>query len=271
MGADEYSPHPSHDMPTEALQNLIVKVDPFNSDERDLFRGHEKVPYLQVKYSDSHWLLKNDVTDLLGPDQELILVDWEEEENFIGRDPDNVVRRCVKLQPYIDYAWLGDRWTYEDESRRMNRKQINLSIALQKYYRKRFETLEVDFEYNPMVLGWKRWHLERHRSLLEQFDDPLVGFDATGYRSKYEFAKDVNRTIKTLDVELYVSGRIGPTFLEMVPPEVQAFSGKCQLITDAQLDNGDLSRKLLGASIDRRIRAFEHPQTDLRQFTTATI
>jgi len=170
------------------------------------------------------------------------------------------------LEPYLDYAWLGDRWTYEDDGLRENRRQINRSIELQQYYKKRFDELDVDFEYNPMVLGWKVWHLERHRKLLAQFDNPLVGFDATGYRSKYELAKDTNRTIETLDVDLYVSGRIGPTHLKYLPSEVQAFSGKGQLIKEVQLPNDELSRDLLSPCIERRIRAFENPQTELRQF-----
>ena len=53
------------------FRRFVAKVDPFNSNERDLFRGHEAVPSLQVKYSDSHWLLNNPVDELVDPDQQL--------------------------------------------------------------------------------------------------------------------------------------------------------------------------------------------------------
>lgn len=252
-------------------REFIAKVDPFNSNERELFRDHDAVPFIQVKYSDSHWLLDNPVEDLLGPDQQLILVDWEDGEKLDGRKPDDIVRRCIELEEYIDYAYLGDRWTYETLNPRKNRKQINWSIGVQRILRKRFEEFGVDFEYHPMVLGWKRWHLERHRDLLEEFDTGLVGFDATGYRSKYKFAADVNRTIETLDLDkLYVSGRMGPTYMPYMPSEVKAFSGKGELFNEVRLPNGELSRDLLTQSIRRRIEAFNSPQTDLRQFTKAT-
>lgn len=71
-------------------RGIVIKIDPFNSNERALFRGHEAVPFLQVKYGDSNWLLDNPVTDLLGSNQQLILVDWEDGEKAQEPKP----RRC---------------------------------------------------------------------------------------------------------------------------------------------------------------------------------
>jgi len=255
---------------TASIRQFVAKVDPFNANERDLFRGHESIPYLQVKYSDSHWLLNNSVDDLLGSNQQLILVDWEDGEKLKDRDPDHVVRRCLMLEPYIDYAWLGDRWTYEKMTPRENRKQINTSVDLQRYLGEQFEQFGVDFEFNPMVLGWKPWHLRRFSDLLEDFENTLVGFDATAYRSKYNQANDVNLTFDVLDLGgMYVNGCIGPTHLRYLPNGVKAFSGKSQILKEVRLDNDEFSRNLLGRSIERRINAFENPQTELGEFNTA--
>ena len=248
-----------------------AKVDPTNSNERNLFRAHEAVPFIQVKYSDSHWLLDHDVNTLVGPDQQLILVDWEDEQKFIGRHPDAVVERCIRLEEHINYVFLGDRWTYETLSPRENRTQINRSVALQQYLGRRFEEFGAHFEFNPMLQGWKGWHLERCRPLVDEFGGGFVGWDATGYRSKYELAGDVNHAIEQLRLEgVYVSGRIGRTHLPLLPDEVVAFSGKRGILDEVQLANGEFSRELLHRSVAERVRKFEHPQTELRQFLTAT-
>lgn len=250
-------------------RDFVAKVDPFNSNERSLFRGRANVPYLQVKYKDSHWLLNNPIEDLMSPDQQLILVDWENERHLIGRDPNDVFRRCIELEEYIDYAYLGDRWTYDNDkmTRRRNRKQINWSIGVQRKLGRRFREVDADFDFNPMVLGWKRWHLERHRDLIEEFGKDLVGFDATGYRSEDKLLGDINRTIDTLDIDgMYVSGCIGPTHLASLPTEVRAFSGKNQIIKEVCPTNDDLGRNMLDDSIEMRVDAFENPQTELRQF-----
>lgn len=253
------------------LRQFVAKIDPFNSNERELFRSHETVPYLQVKYSDSHWLLNNSVDKLLGDNQQLILVDWEDGRKIKDRHPDEVFRRCVELEEHLSCVYLGDRWTYEAMTSRENRKQINQSIGLQRYLGERFERFDVDFEVNPVLLGWKSWHFERHRDLLEDFGKDLVGFDATGYRSKYKLAEDINHAIDVLGIcGIYLSGRIGPTHLAQVPSEVQVFSGKNAILKEIQLENGEFARELLRSSIQRRARQFESPQTEIRQFTTAT-
>lgn len=256
---------------TNPVRKFVAKVDPFNANERDLFRGHDAVPYLQVKYSDSHWLLQNEVDELVGPNQQLFLSDWEDEKYLIGREPDKVVVRCLKLEPYIAHVWLGDRWTYEKMTPRANRKQINTSIDIQRYLGERFVELDVDFEFHPMLLGWKHWHLRRFRDLLEDFGTTLVGFDATAYKSKYRQANDVNLAFDVVDIDgMYVNGCIGPTHLEYLPSGVKAFSGKSQILKEVRLDNDEFSRNLLGPSIERRINAFENPQTELGEFNTAT-
>lgn len=255
------------------IHGFVAKVDPSNSNERELFRGHERVGYIQIKYSDSHWLLDEDnhVEDLVGPDQKLILVDWEDGEKLIGREPDDIVRRCLKLEEHLDYVYLGDRWTYETSSPRKNRNQIKRSVGLQRELGERFKQSDVDFEFNPMVLGWKTWHLERQRDLIEDFGNDLVGFDATGYNSKNTCSIDVNNAIDTLGLEgVYVSGRGGPTYLELFPSEVKAFSAKAELINEVRVGDEEYSRNLLSQSIERRVKAFNDPQTDLRQFNTAT-
>jgi hypothetical protein len=254
------------------LRELVMKVDPFNSNERALLCGHESVPVLQVKIGDSHWLLNNRVDDLLGPNQQLVLVDWEDGAKLKDRNPDDVLQRCLELEPYIDYVWLGDRWTYEEKmTPRENRKQINISVGLQQFYGERFEEYDMDFEYNPMLLGWEPWQLRRFSELLEDFGRTLVGFDATGYRSKHRLRKDINLALSTLDIHgMYVNGRIGPTHLAYLPNEVQAFSGKGQILKEVRLDQGEFSRDLLPASIDRRIKAFENPQAELGEFGSVT-
>lgn len=256
---------------TNALRQFVAKIDPFNANERDLFRGHEAVPYLQVKYSDSHWLLENPVDDLVGSNQQLILVDWEDGKKIKGRDPGDVVRRCLKLEPYIDYAWLGDRWTYEEKmTPRENRRQINTSVDVQRFLGERFEEYDVDFEFNPMLLGWRPWHLRRFSDLLEDFGRELVGFDATAYRSKYNQANDIGLAFDVVNIGgMYVNGCIGPTHLRYLPNGVKAFSGKSQLLKEVRLD-GEFRRNLLGRCIERRINAFENPQTELGEFNTAT-
>lgn len=257
--------------PHTTLRKFVAKVDPFNSNERELFRARADVPLVQMKYSDSHWLLDNPIDDLLDSNQQLILVDWEDEENLIGRNPHDVFQRCIEFEDYIAYVYLGDRWTYEKMSPRQNRKQINWSIGVQRKLGRWFREVDADFEFNPMLLGWKRWHLERHRGLVEDFGNDLVGFDATGYRSKYTLAADVNRAIETLDLQgMYVSGRCGGTHLAYLPAEVKAFSGKSAILKEVRLDSGDFSQNLLGRSIEQRIRAFDSPQTELRQFIKAT-
>ncbi|EMA53850.1 hypothetical protein [Halococcus thailandensis] len=253
-------------------RQLVTKVDPFNPNEVALFRDHEAVRFLQVKYGDSHWLLDNPIDDLVGPNQQLILVDWEDGTKLKHRDPDDVVQRCLELEPYIDYVWLGDRWTYEDKmTPRENRKQINTSIELQRFYGEYFEEYSVDFEYNPMLLGWKPWHLRRFDNLLNDFGGTLVGFDATGYRSKSRLRKDLNIALSTLDIQgIYVNGRIGPTHLAYLPNEVRAFSGKNQIIKKVRLGPCEYSRDLLTDEIEKRIRAFESPQAELGEFGSAT-
>jgi hypothetical protein len=254
-----------------SLRQLITKVDPFNANERDLFRGHESVPFLQMKYGDSHWLLDNPVGELLGPNQQLILVDWEDGANLKDRNPDDVLRRCLELEPYIDYAWLGDRWTYEEMTPRENRKQIKTSVGLQRFFGERFKEFDVNFEYNPMLLGWKPWHFRRFDELLEDFGRTLVGFDATGYRSKYRLVKDINLAFSVHDIDgMYVNGRIGPTHLAYLPNGVKAFSGKGQMLKEVKLETGEFSRSLLTSSIERRIKAFENPQAELGDFMSVT-
>lgn len=256
------TPHPS---------GFVAKVDPTNANERALFRDHDAVQYLQVKYSDSHWLLKHPVDELLGPDQQLILVDWEDEVHFIGRHPDAVVERCIALEDHIDYVFLGDRWTYGTLTPRQNRTQINRSIALQQYFGRRFREFGADFEFNPMLQGWKRWHLERFMPVLEEFGSGLVGWDATGYRSKYLLTGDLNGAVEQLGLDgVYVSGRIGPTHLSVLPSEVVAFSGKRGILNDVEIADGEFSRELLHESVAQRLRKFKNPQAELRQFTTAT-
>ena len=252
-------------------RRFVPKVDPFNHNERELFRGHESVPFLQVKIGDSHWLLDNPVDDLIGPNQQLVLVDWEDESKLKDRDPDDVLQRCLELEPYIDYAFLGDRWTYEEMTPRENRKQINISLDLQRFYGESFEKYSVDFEYNPMLLGWKLWHLRRFDDLLNDFGRTLVGFDATAYRSKYRMREDMNLALSTQNIQgIYVNGRIGPTHLAYLPSEAKAFSGKSELLKEVRLGQSEYSRKLLTDEIEGRIRASEGPQTELGEFGSAT-
>ncbi|NKE37912.1 hypothetical protein GWG54_19355 [Natronococcus sp. JC468] len=254
-------------MPTDFSDpDLVVKIDPFNQNERELFCAHERVPALQIKYSDSHWLLNNrdQISELIGPDQRLILTEWEDGDKLLERDPDDVFVRLMELEDYVDIAYLGDRWTYEAMTARQNRKQIMRSIEAQEYLFRRFEEVGADLELRPTILGWKSWHLERNRPLVDLMGGP-VGFDATGYRSKYELAKDVNRVVEVLDVEVYVNGRIGPTHLEYLPSEVCGFSGKSALLKETKVD-GEFSRDLLHSSIEKRLRAANDSQTELRQF-----
>lgn len=255
------------------LPTFVAKVDPTNSEERHLFRGHDSVPFIQVKYSDSHWLLKeeNSIDQLVGPDQGLVLVDWEADEKIQGRHPHDVFQRCIELEEHLDHVYLGDRWTYEKLSPRKNRNAIKRSVRFQRILGEWFREYNVDFEFNPLVLGWDHWHLERQRALVEDFATGLVGFDATGYRSKYQLAYDVNRVIETLDVPaIYVNGRIGPTHLEQLPSEVQAFSGKRALLDEVRRKDGSFSRALLDPRIEHRLRSLDDPQTELRRFTTVT-
>ncbi|WP_204366219.1 hypothetical protein [Haloterrigena salina] len=243
---------------------IVVKIDPYNQNERDLFRAHKRVPALQVKYSDSNWLLNNPVDDLVGPDQTLILTEWEDGDKLLGRDPDDVFDRLMELEEHVDIAFLGDRWTYEVMTPRQNRKQIMRSVEAQKYLFHRFEEVNADFELRPTILGWKSWHLERNRPLVKLMGGP-VGFDATGYRSKYELAKDVNRVIDVLGAEVYINGRIGPTHLEYMPSEVCAFSGKSALLKETKVGD-EFSRDLLDSSVEKRLQAVNDSQTELRQF-----
>lgn len=245
---------------------FAVKVDPTNSNERELFRGHPDVPAIQIKYSDSNWLLTNPVDELVGPNQILILTEWEDGDKLLGRDPREVFVRCVKLEEYLDIVYLGDRWTYESINPRRNRKQIMRSVEAQKYLFHRFEEIDADFEMRPTILGWKTWHLERNRPLVELMGGP-VGFDATGYRSRYELAKDTNRVVNVLDVNVYANGRIGPTHLEYLPSEVCAVSGKSALLDETKV-GGEFSRDLLGDSINTRLEKLNDSQTELRQFFT---
>lgn len=69
---------------------------------------------------------------------------------------------------------------------------------------------------------------------------------------------------------MYVNGRIGPTHLAYLPNGVKAFSGKGQILKEVRLNNGEFSRDLLDRSIERRVDAFENPQTELGEFKTAT-
>ena len=154
---------------------------------------------------------------------------------------------------------------------RENRRQINISVGLQRFYGERFEKYDVGFEYNPMLLGWKPWQFRRFSELLEDFGRALVGFDATGYRSKYRLRKDINFALSALDIEgMYINGRVGPTHLAYLPNEVQGFSGKSGILDDVRLDRGEFSRDLLFDSIERRIKAFENPQAELGEFPSAT-
>ncbi|RJT03844.1 hypothetical protein [Halococcus sp. IIIV-5B] len=253
-------------------RQFVAKVDPFNPNERELFCGHESVPFLQVKVGDSHWLLDNPVDDLVGPNQQLILVDWEDGEKLKDRDPGDVLQRCLELEPYIDYAFLGDRWTYEEKmTPRENRRQINISVGLQRFYGEGFGRYNVDIEYNPMVLGWEPWHFQRFDELLNDFGRTLVGFDATGYRSRYRMREDMNSALSTSNIQgIYVNGRIGPTHLAYLPNEAKAFSGKSELLKEIRVGQGEFSRALLSPNINRRNDAFENPQAELGEFGSVT-
>ena len=253
------------------FSGYVAKVDPFNTNERALFRGRDPVEAIQIKFSDSHWLFTNPVDELVGPNQQLILVDWEDEDHLMDRHPDDIIRHCLELEPYLDHVYLGDRWTYEKMGPRRNRTQINRSVGVQEELGRQFRKFDVNFEFHPMVQGWKSWHLERVRPVVEEFGKTMVGFDATGYNSKYDLADDVNRAIRVLDLEsLYVSGRIGPTYLEILPKEVQAVSGRQSLMDDVKSPTGEHNPSLLDPEIKRRLNALNNDQAQLRQFEFIT-
>lgn len=248
-----------------------VKVDPRNANERALFRAHPRVDAIQIKFRKADWLLENDVADLVGPNQQLIVVEWEDGEYLVDRTPDKVFRLMAKIADHVDIAYLGDRWTYENLKRAENIKEIERSVEVQKLLYRWFNEIDAGFEMRPTILGWRRSHYEWFRELLTLFDTTTVGFDATSYLSKYRLRDDVNRLIDTLGVDqVYLNGRSGPTHLEEMPNEVNAFSGKHQLIKQVRVGDSEYNRELLTQEIDKRVSKLTTPQTNIRQFTTAT-
>jgi len=244
-----------------------AKFNPSDAGDRHLF-GHNSgpVPFVVVKFHRSKRFVKVPRWGLLSPEQNLYLVTYEKDDHIVGRTPSDEVDRVEELEDVLQGAFLGDRFTYEGMNRRDLATEIDESVQRQLAANRLLEERGIDVPQYPCIMGWKPWHYERCRILLDEISTS-VGFDATQYNSKYKLTKDVRCLDDVLSPErIFVNGRVSPDWLRMLPKTVVACSGAYNIREECKDANGTPSRENLPNVAQKRVNALNSWQSDINEF-----
>lgn len=248
---------------------FVPKVRPGDSTDEYLYGYNSEFPAVQIKFHRSIWFNSHARDNFISPDQTLILTSFEENEELVGREPEDELERLQELEEIVDVYFPGDRWVIDcDEmDRRELLSEIERSVEGQKAIKRMVKDANVDVALYPIIVGWEPWHYEHCRELFEVFDTRSCAFDGTEYDSKYRLWEDLEALIETLEPKrIYLNGRISVEQLHDVPDEVVAFSGKKTILEEIELPDGSHSRKLLIKAVDKRIDAMHNTQTVLNEF-----
>ncbi|QIB75330.1 hypothetical protein G3I44_14155 [Halogeometricum borinquense] len=247
----------------------IPKFSPRNRRHRKLFSGHDAVPYLLTTFTNAVWLEKRpeELDALLAPHQELILANVEDDDDLVGRTPDDEMERVEKLRPA--YYIPSDRWVYENTMTDAEQlEEIDRCMSGTREVFNRIEARDdLPTQVIPIAKGWKRWHFERCRRTFEDLGLSYCAFDVTQYNSINMILDDVNRLVDVIGPSgILLIGRIAPDHLRRCPPEVVAATGVDHWRKNSQTASGGFSRERYRAWAAEAYAAIRSAQTRLEHF-----
>ncbi|MDZ7688694.1 MAG: hypothetical protein U5J64_08250 [Halobacteriales archaeon] len=252
-------------------QGIVLKVNPHNSNERELFGDPWVAEFIQVKFHRSTWFLNNQRSEFLTSEQKLIVNTMENDRYLLRSDrtPSKEFERFQELDGIADIAFPGDRLTYESMGKRELAKEVELSVVGQLETYQMVEDANLDLKLYPIIVGWEPWHYERQRVLFKEFGTRSCAFDGTQYNSINKLVADLEALVEILNPNrIYLNGRVSAKHLHKVPREVVAASGIHSLLEGARLPNGEHSRDRLVEIITRRTEAVRSWQTELSKYHT---
>lgn len=264
QGVSKLSPHARDSFP----YRFGAKIHPSHHVDRELYAHNpEYVPFVACKFHRSSWFVNNKRDEFLSPEQDLFVMTYEDDSHILGREPTEEVNRFEELEGIADGAFAGDRFTYGGMNRREIVKEIEESVQRQLAAHQLINEQGIDMPLYPSIMGWKDWHYERCRTLLEEISRS-VGFDATQYNSGYRLAEHVRTLDEILDPDqIFVNGCIAPNRLRMLPESVRACSGNWEIREESKNTNGIPQRDELPRIVERRNNALNHWQSKLIKYT----
>jgi len=227
----------------------IPKINPAVSKHRRLFTEHSAAPYLLTTFTNARWLENSprEYDSLMGPHQELIVANVEDDDDLVGRTPDDEMERVGALNP--DFYIPSDRWVYEDTmTPAAQLKEIDRCMSgTRAVYNRIQDRDDLSTSVIPLAKGWKVWHFERCRRTIDDLGIDYCAFDVTQYESIYMILDDVRTLIDVIQPSgILLIGRIAPDHLRRCPAEVVAATGVNHWRKNCEPASGELSREAYG-------------------------
>lgn len=246
---------------------FVAKIQPSHHVDQRIF-GHNvnNSEFTVCKFWRSTWFVNHPREEFLSPDQKLLITTFEQDERLLGRTPEDEVKRYEKLEGIANGAFPGDRFTYEDMSRREILREIEESVQRQLATKRLMDDKNVNLPLYAIIPGWKDWHYEHCHSLISELGGS-VGFDATQYRSKYRLKSHLETLENVLNPDrIFVNGRVAPSYLHEFPRTVCGFSGKMGILEEIKDEDGIPQRKNLSESVDKRLKEATVYQSKMTEF-----
>lgn len=248
-------------------QDFGAKIHPSHPTDRELYAHRpDSVPFVACKFHRSSWFRNQPRIWFLHPEQDLFVTTYENDEYLLGRTPTDEVNRYQKLEGVVDGVFPGDRFTYHEITRRELVKEIEESVQRQLTVQELMDDRGIDIPVYPCIMGWKDWHFERCRELVENIS-ASVGFDATQYNSEYRLANHIETMEEVLGVDrIFLNGCVSPKWLRMLPKSVVACSGSYNIRKEAEDWSGTVQSNRIPEITQKRVDALNNCQSEITRY-----